>query len=126
MGTTTDKQIEDLRNLVTKYDSVIKGMDDIIDFEQNQREELIEQRAQLNANIDNLMKPAGTSKPIAAATVVPPPSILPVVGPIITVGMGLIAVIDHANKRADEEIVRIEENLKKQKEWKKQHPGKTK
>lgn len=116
MGTTTDKQIEDLRNLVTKCDSVIKGMDDIIDFEQKQREDLIEQRAQLNANIDKLMKPAGTSKSIAAAAI----------GTTITIGMGVIALIDDARERVDEETDRIEEKLKKQKEWKKQHPGKTK
>jgi prefoldin subunit 5 len=103
--TTTEKQIENLSNAVSRYDDLISKFDTMIDLVQRRRIEFIEQRAQLNV-LRNMLMPRPVTKEIAT-----------IIGTGAAVGYFIDSMTDAYGKRLDKENAKIEQELKEQKEW---------
>ena len=105
------KQIEDLTNAVTRCSDLIEMMDSVIDFAQQRRNICIEQRTQLNILKDMLMQRPATGGPTK----------------LVQEGAAVIFIVDRAlqaiNENIDRETAATERQLKEQREWKEQHPG---
>lgn len=104
-------QIEDLTKAVARCSDLIEMMDTVIDLAQQRRNVCIEQRAQLNIIKDMLMqRPAtgGSTKQLEAGA-----------AGIFIVDRALQAIEDHI----DRETAATERQLKEQREWKEQNPG---
>ncbi len=117
MGATIEEQVTILDGLVAKCDKAIKGADEVIVFENEQRSALIEDRARLDA----LRELAKSSVPAPAADT----KLVAEVGFVIAVDRVVEKVRDAYDQKLDRDNARIEDRLREQREWKEQHPGKT-
>ena len=102
---TSEKQIEDLSNAMTRYSALIEKMNTIIDFAEQRRITFVEQRAQLSVLKDMLM-PRPVTKEVAT-----------IIGTGAAIGYFIDIVTKAAEERIDKENARIEQELREQREW---------
>lgn len=131
---STEEQIEYLGDSIKTYDGIMKDIDDVIGIYQKQRTSIIEERAKLGVYKEMLVSSsrkqvkergwgdAAQSSAAAAAAATGNPIVGAVAAGAIAVNQGLDAAIRHVENNN----AKIEQKLAEQRQWKAEHPGKTK
>lgn len=131
---STEEQIEYLDNSIKTYDDIVKETDSIIDIYQKQRTSIVEQRAKLGIYKEVLVsasrkqvKERGEGASIVGYTAAGVLSaVSPVGGAVLAVGTGINQALDVSIKKVEGHNQQIEAKLAEQRQWKTEHPGKTK
>ncbi len=111
---SADDQIEYLNDSIKTYDGIIKNMDEIIGIYQKQKTSIIEERAKLGIYKEMLVssrKEQLKERGVVSVTIVG--------------SNAIIEKLDREIDKVERKNAVIEDTLKKQREWKASHPGRT-